>query len=234
MRSLKAFYPAVLFALAWTTQTQAATITGTIKYEGAVPKFKEIQMGADAICVAHHTSAVYPETLLVGDGNTMANVFVYVKSGLAKKDYPVPMEPTVVDQKGCQYNPHVLGVRAGQKVKFLNPDGTMHNVHAMSKVNPEFNIAMPKFRTEVEKVFDKEEFMFPIKCDAHPWMGAYVAVMSHPFFNVTGKNGKFTICNLQAGSYEIEAWHEKLGTQTASLTVGAEETKTVDFTFKKP
>lgn len=214
-------------------QANAATISGTIKYKGEVPQFKEIKMEADPICLTHHSSAVYPETLVVGEGNTMANVFVYVKSGLAKKDYPVPAEAAVLEQKGCQYVPHVLGVMVGQKLKITNPDGTLHNVHALSKVNPEFNLAMPKFRTETEKVFDKEEFMFPIKCDVHPWMGGYVSVMSHPFFSTTQLDGKFTISNLEAGTYEIEAWHEKLGTKNQSVTVGADETATVDFTFAR-
>ena len=218
--------------LSW--NVQAASISGTIKYEGEVPKFNEIKMDADPICLTHHTAPVYPQTLVVGEGNTMGDVFVYVKNGLAKKDYPAPAEPLVIDQKGCQYNPHVAGVMAGQTVKILNPDGTLHNVHALCKVNQEFNLAMPKFRTETTKVFDKEEFMFPLKCDVHPWMSGWLSVMTHPFFAATKPDGKFKIDNLPAGTYEIEAWHEKLGTQKASVTVTGEETKEVNFTFSKP
>lgn len=212
----------------------AATVTGTVKFDGALPKFKEIKMDADPVCLTHHHDPVLPETLVLGEGNTMANVFVHVKSGLPKKAYPPPQEPLVLDQKGCQYAPHVAGVMTGQTVKILNPDGTLHNVHALCKVNPEFNIAMPKFRTETTHVFDKPEFMFAIKCDVHPWMGAWVSVLDHPFFATTQSDGKFTIPNLPAGTYEIEAWQEKLGTQTATVTVGADEEKTVDFTYSKP
>ena len=212
----------------------AATIAGTVKFEGEAPKFKEIKMDADPICLSHHSTAVYPETLAVGDGNTMANVFVYVKSGLAKKDYPAPGESAELTQSGCMYAPHVFGVMLNQPLKILNPDGTLHNVHVLSKDNPEENIAMPKFRAEMSKTFTKEEFMFPVKCDVHPWMNAYISVMAHPFFSTTKLDGNFSIANLPAGTYEIEAWHEKLGVQTASVTVGAEETKTVDFTFSKP
>ncbi|MFA5060070.1 MAG: carboxypeptidase regulatory-like domain-containing protein [Candidatus Omnitrophota bacterium] len=218
----------LLVAASW-----AGTVTGTVKYEGEVPKFAELKMDADPICLAKHSGPAYPDTLVLGDGNTMANVFVYVKSGLAKKDYPVPQEPVVIDQQGCQYSPHVFGVRVGQPLKILNPDGTLHNVHALSKVNPEFNIAMPQFRKEIIQTFDKEEFMFPLKCDVHPWMAAWGAVMSHPFFTVTGKDGKFTIPGLDAGTYEVEAWHEKLGTQTATLTVTADAQTLTDFTFKR-
>ena len=227
-------FTAVLLASFLSWDVQAASISGTIKYEGDVPKFNEIKMEADPICLTHHTTPVYPQTLVVGEGNTMANVFVYVKGGLAAKTYPVPSEPLVIDQNGCQYAPHVAGVMVGQNVKILNPDGTLHNVHALCKVNPEFNMAMPKFRTETTKVFDKEEFMFALKCDVHPWMIGWLSVMPHPFFAATQTDGKFKIDNLPAGTYEIEAWHEKLGTQKASVTVAADETKEINFTFAKP
>jgi len=214
--------------------TFAATVSGTVKYDGTAPKFKEIKMEADPICLSHHTDAVYPQTLILGEGNTMGNVFVYVKSGLPKQDYPVPTEPVVLDQKGCMYDPHVLGVRVGQPMKILNPDGTLHNVHALSKVNEEFNLAMPQFRKETTQIFTKEEFMFPVKCDVHPWMEGWVSVMSHPYFQVTGSDGKFTLADLPAGTYEVEAWHEKLGTKTMSVTVTADETTTTDFSFAPP
>jgi len=214
--------------------TFAATVTGIIKYEGTAPKFKEIKMEADPICLSHHTDAVFPQSLILGEGNTMGNVFVYVKSGLPKQDYAVPTEPVVLDQKGCMYDPHVLGVRVGQPLKILNPDGTLHNVHALSKVNEEFNLAMPQFRKETTQIFTKEEFMFPVKCDVHPWMEGWVAVMSHPYFQVTGSDGKFTLADLPAGTYEVEAWHEKLGTKAMSVTVAADETTTTDFSFAPP
>ena len=211
-----------------------ATISGTVKYSGEAPKFKPIKMDADPICLSKHTAPIYPQTLMLGEGNTMANVFVYVKNGLAKKDYPVPGQEAVITQHGCQYEPHIVGVMVGQPVKILNPDGTLHNVHALCKINQEFNLAMPKFRTETVKVFAKEEFMFPIKCDVHPWMGAWISVMPHPHFAVTKEDGKFSIANLPAGTYTIEAWQEKLGTQTSEVTVGGEEAKEINFTFTRP
>lgn len=230
-------FKSILFCsvfLAVTVSAQAATITGTVKYDGAVPKFKEIKMDADPICLTHHKGPVYPQTLVLGDGNTLGNVFVYVKSGLTKKDYPVPTEPLILDQKGCQYEPHVAGVRVGQPVKILNPDGTLHNVHSLSKINPEFNLAMPKFRTETTQIFNKPEFMFALKCDVHPWMLGWLSVMDHPFFSTTQKDGQFKIADLPAGTYEIEAWHEKLGKKQMSITVTDDENKTIDFTFSKP
>lgn len=212
----------------------SATITGTVTYEGEVPKFREIKMDADPICLSHHSDAVFPNTLELGEGQTMANIFVHVTSGLAKKTYPVPTEPVVLDQKGCMYTPHVWGAMIGQPVKILNPDGTLHNVHALSKINPEFNLAMPKFRKETTKTFEKAEFMFPIKCDVHPWMITWGSIMEHPYFNVTQTDGKYTISDLPAGEYEISAWHEKLGTKAMKVVVAEDETKELNFTFSKP
>lgn len=225
----------IVFSLAVVSLAQAGTVTGTITYEGELPKLKPIKMDADPICLSHHAAEVMPQIIVLGEGNTMGNVFVHVTKGVAKKDYPVPAEEIVIDQKGCEYHPHVVGVRAGQTVKILNPDGTLHNVHAIPKVNKEFNLAMPKFRTEITTTFDKPEFMFPIKCDVHPWMGAWISVMDHPYFAVTSTEGKFSIADLPPGEYELEAWHEKLGTQTATLTIAsADEAKTVDFKFARP
>lgn len=212
----------------------AASIKGAARYEGNVPQLKEINMDADPLCQAKHDKTVYSQTLVLGDGNTMGNVFVRISGGVPQKDYPVPAEPVIISQQGCMYTPHVFGVMVGQPVKILNPDGTLHNVHALSKINAEFNIAMPQFRAETSKVFDKEEFMFPIKCDVHPWMLSWAAVMSHPFFAVTQADGQFTIDNLPAGTYEVEAWHEKLGTQKSSVTLAEGETKELNFTFSRP
>jgi plastocyanin len=225
---------AVLIGVVLSMNAHAASISGTIKFNGEAPKFKEIKMDADPVCVTHHTDPVYPQTLVLGDGNTMSNVFVRVKSGLKPGNYPAPAEEIVIDQKGCQYHPHVVGLMAGQSVKVLNPDGTLHNVHILSKVNPEENVAMPKFRKDITIKFEKPEPAFAIKCDVHPWMGAWVTVQSNPFFSVTTTDGKFTIANLPAGTYEIEAWHEKLGTQIASVTVGDSDNATQDFSFAAP
>lgn len=226
---------AFLIVLCITGVSAAATVTGIVKYDGDVPQFNEIKMDADPICLAKHTSAVFPETLVLGANKELANVLVVVKSGYAKKDYPVPTEPAVLDQEGCHYKPHVFVLRVGQPLKILNNDGTLHNVHILSKVNAEVNMAMPQFRKEALKTFDKEETEpFAFKCDVHPWMTAWSVVLTHPFYAVSGTDGKFSIANLEPGTYEIEAWHEKLGVQKATVTVAGDETKTTDFTFSRP
>jgi plastocyanin len=213
----------------------ASTITGTITYDGKVPNLRPLAMNADPACAKKHSGPVPNEMLVLGNGNTMGNILVWVSKGLpAGKTWPAPKEPVVLDQKGCVYVPHVMGIMVGQQYRILNSDGVLHNVHALPKVNKGFNRAMPPTVKEANATFDKPEPVFQIKCDVHPWMSAYVGVFTHPFFNVSGTDGKFTISGLDPGTYEITAWHERLGTQTASITVGANETKTHAFKFAPP
>lgn len=213
----------------------AATISGTVTFEGKVPTLKPVAMEADPACARKHTSPVPSEALVLGDGNTMGNILVRVVKGLpAGKTYPAPKDPVVMDQNGCKYSPHVMGMMVGQPFKVLNSDGILHNVHALPKVNKPFNMAMPATRTEASTSFEKEEGIFQVKCDVHPWMNAWILVSSNPFFSVTQKDGKFSIAGLDAGTYELEAWHEKLGVQKATVTVGGSETKTVAFKFSAP
>jgi len=212
----------------------AGEVTGTVKFEGAVPKFREIKMDADPICLSKHGSKVFPDTLVLGEGNTMKNVFVYVKDGIFDNKFTPPAEPVVISQTGCMYEPHIIGLMVGQPLKILNPDGTLHNVHALSKVNPEFNLAMPKFRREATQVFGKPEFMFPLKCDVHPWMSAWISVMDNPFFAITGINGEFRISNLPKGNFHIVAWHEKLGTLSEDIVITGGNEEKINFVFSKP
>lgn len=215
---------------------EAATITGTVVYEGKPPRMRPLPIDADRNCADLHENApLMTEWLLLGEGQTVANVFVQVISGLPKgKSYPVPETPAEFTQKDCRYAPHVLVLRAGQKLRILNPDKMQHNVHAMPKVNREFNKAMAKTHTEIAHVFDKPEPMFRIKCDVHSWMMAYCAVVDHPFFVVTGEDGAFAIEGLEPGEYEIEAWHEVLGTRRATVTLKEGEGPVVDFSFTRP
>ena len=211
----------------------AGDITGTVTYTGKVPTLKPIAMNADPGCAAKHKGPVANEALVLGAGNTMANVMVRVK-GPVKGSFPVPAQPVVIDQKGCQYTPHVLGIRAGQPLKLRNSDGLLHNVHALPKVNTPFNMAMPANRKEADAKFGKEEGMFLVKCDVHPWMSAYVGVFSNPFFSVSGKDGKYKITGLPPGNYEIEAWHERLGVQSAKVTVADNKPGAANFSFAPP
>ena len=213
----------------------ASTITGTVTFAGNVPKLAPLAMDADPACAKKHTAPVPNEMLVLGNGNTMGNILVWVSKGVpAGKKYPVPTTTVTLDQNGCQYKPHVQGIMVGQAYKILNSDGVLHNVHALPKINPSFNKPMPPTMKETTVKFDKAEPVFQIKCDVHPWMTAYMGVFEHPFFSATGTDGKFTISGLDPGTYEITAWHEKLGTQTATVTVAANETKTQNIKFTVP
>jgi plastocyanin len=213
----------------------ASSITGTVTFTGKAPTLKPLAMDADPACAKQHSAPVPNEMLVLGNGNTMGNIMVYVSKGLPPgKTWPAPKTPVVLDQKGCQYVPHVMGIMVGQAYKILNSDGILHNLHALPKINSGFNKPMPASMKETSAAFGKPEPLFPIKCDVHPWMQAYIGVYTHPFFSVTSTDGKFTISGLDPGTYEITAWHERLGTQTASVTVGASDTKTQDFKFATP
>lgn len=212
----------------------AANITGKITYDGKRPKLRPIKMEADPICLTHQDNTVYPAPITLGENFEMGYVVVHISKGLPNKEYTPPTEPLVLDQKGCMYDPPVFGVMAGQPVKILNPDGTLHNVHSLAKKNPQFNIAMPKFRKEVTKQFDVPELMFPIKCDVHPWMVTHGNVFSHPFFDVTNEEGTYQIDNLPPGEYVIEAIQQRLEPKQVTVTLKEGETKTVDFKFSRP
>ena len=220
-------WPGVAFA--------ASSITGTITFDGKAPTLKPLAMEADPACAKKHSGPVPNEMLVLGSGNTMGNILVWVSKGLPSgKTWPVPKTAVTLDQKGCQYVPHVQGIMVGQAYKILNSDGILHNVHALPKINPAFNQPMPPTMKEKSVTFSKPEPVFQIKCDVHPWMIAYLGVFTHPFFSATGTDGKFTISGLDPGTYEITAWHERLGTQTATVTVGANETKSQNFKFAVP
>ena len=211
----------------------AASITGTVTFDGKVPTLPPIDMAAEAVCHKKHGGKPTPnEALVLGTGNSMGNIIVWVSKGLPTgKTYPAPSTPMVLDQDGCVYKPHVMGIMVGQTYRILNSDGILHNIHTLPKINPMFNRGQPATVKEMTTTFPKPENMFQVKCDVHPWMSAYIGVSTHPFFAVTGADGKFTISGLDAGSYELTAWHEKMGTQTASVTIGANETKTQNFKF---
>jgi len=208
----------------------AATITGVVKLAGAAPAEPTIQMSADPYCQSQHTTPAKDEEVVVGPGGDLANVIVYVKNAPAG---PAPTTPAVLDQKGCQYHPHVQVLQVGQALQIKNDDATLHNVHAMPNVNSQFNEGQPVQGMVSTHTFDKAEIIpFRIKCDVHGWMKSFMAVLPHPYHDVSQMNGTFTIGNLPPGNYTLVAWHEKYGTQEQQITVGPKESKQVTFTFK--
>lgn len=220
----------LMIGLAVAGEAIAGDVTGKVTFTDGPQKRRKIAMAADPVCASKHTGDVLSDALLVGEGNAMQNVFVYVSAGLDGETYDVPAEPAVLDQAGCVYSPRVLGVMAGQKIKILNNDGTLHNVHPKPKVNKEFNMAMPKFMKVKEVSLDQPEVMIPVKCDVHPWMSGHIGVLSHPFYSVTAADGSFSLAGLPAGTYTVTAWHEIFGTKAQEVTAG-EGAATADFSF---
>jgi plastocyanin len=209
----------------------AATLTGVIKLAAAAPAMPNIQMSADPYCQSQHATPAKDEEVVVGPGGELANVFVYVKNPPAG-NYPAPSTPVTLDQKGCQYHPHVSGLMVGQPLEIKNSDSTLHNVHAMPNNNAQFNEGQPVQGMTSTKKFDKAELVpFRIKCDVHGWMKSWMAVMPHPFYAVSQMNGSFTIPNLPPGTYTVVAWHEKYGPKEQQVTVAAKESKALSFSF---
>ena len=210
----------------------AATITGVVKLAAAPPPMPTIQMSADSYCASQHASApAKDEEVVAGPGGELENVFIYIKQ--INGNFPASTTPVVIDQHGCQYHPHVLGVQVGQPLQIKNSDNTLHNIHALPAVNTPFNEGQPIQGMVSIKKFDKPEITpFKVKCDVHGWMKAWMAVMPHPFYAVSQANGTFTISNLPPGNYTLVAWHEKYGQQEQPITVAPKESKTMGFTFK--
>lgn len=221
-----------------TASTGTASIIGKITFEGKAPKkwTKSLaeEMAVESACIAGHSDDPVSDSIVLGNDKQLANVFVHITKGIPNNaKYAIPSAPVVIDQKGCMYRPHVVGAMAGQEIKILNSDGIMHNVHALPSKNAEFNKAMPKTKKTFSHIFEEAEPIFPIKCDVHPWMGGYIGILNHPFFNVTDIDGKFEIRDLPAGTYDVEAWHEKLGTQKQTVTVVDGKPHTLNFTLSR-
>jgi len=205
----------------------AATVSGTVKFEGAAPKPAKIDMSQDPNCQGANVA----ENVVVSDGH-LQNVFIYVKEGLGNRAFDVPKDAVTLNQTGCKYHPHVLGVMAGQTIKIVNGDPTTHNIHPTPKDNREWNESQAPKAATLEKSFAREEVMLPVKCNQHPWMRMFVNVVKNPFYAVTGPDGKFEIKGLPPGDYTLAFVHEKLGEQDQKVTLAAKDAKTVDATFK--
>jgi plastocyanin len=212
----------------------AGTITGKVHYTKTPPKPVEIDMAQDPACTLSGVN--YSEGTMANNGG-LANVFIYVKDGLGNKIYAAPTQAVDIDQKGCKYVPHVVGVMVGQAVRFTNSDPTMHNIHMTPTVqgNQAVDISQApsggQGGAKDERRFSQPELMIPVRCNNHPWMQAFINVAPNPFYAVSDGSGKFTIHGLPPGTYTIVADQENLGEQTATVTVAAQQTVTQDFSY---
>lgn len=231
MKSLKIFTAAALISvLSFGTAFAEGGVKGTVSYTGRSSKAKKVKMNADPKCVAQYGKKGFKyRSQKVSKEGGLLNAFVYVSKGLEGKKFKVPEESKIVlNQKGCWYHPHVLGLQVGQTLEILNSDPTMHNVNA----SPEFNAAMPPAVKMLKKTFKKEKVMFKIKCNVHPWMTAYAGILSHPYFAVTDKDGAYEIADLPPGKYTLTSWHEKRGTKETEIEV-KKKGATADFEYIK-
>ena len=209
-----------------------AKITGTVTLEGTPPAPREIMLSGSPACAKLHSSPlIYPE-VVTGNHGALADVIVYVKSGLENYRFTVPAAPARIDQRGCMYEPHVQGIMVGQKLTVTNTDPVLHNVLMLPRQNIPWNKSQPIGSTPIETSFDRPELAMKVLCNIHPWMCAYVFAFSHPYFDVTSKKGTFELKNLPPGTYTIEAWQEKYGTQDQSVTLAAKQAKSISFVFK--
>ena len=212
----------------------AGAISGTIHFNKKAPPRIEIDMAQDPACSLSGTNM--SEQYMVKDGN-LQNVFIYVKDGLGNKLYPIPSAPVVLDQQGCRYVPHVIGVMVGQPVEFRNSDATMHNVHTIEgqdgqpAANPEIDISQPPKGGTTQRTFAHPQLMIPVRCNNHPWMNAFINVSPDPFYAVSDENGHYEIHGLPPGTYTLVADHEELGQQTTMVTVTSKQTASADFTY---
>lgn len=209
-----------------------ASVAGVVKFQGTGPKPTRIDVSQDPLCAKAHPTPLTAEDIVVGANEGLANVVVYVSDGLGTRTFQPPQQAAVLEQKGCQYKPHVLALQTNQKLNIVNSDETTHNIHPTPSNNREWNMTQPH-NMPMEQQFAREEVSVPVKCNVHPWMKGYIAVLKNPYFAVTDKEGHFNLKDLPPGTYTITAWQEKLGTSMQKITVGAGESKTLDFTFKQ-
>jgi plastocyanin len=201
----------------------AGSISGTVKFKGTAPAPKKLDISKDKeVC---DKSPKTDPTLIVNNGN-LANAVITITD--IKSGKKVDAKKVTLDQKGCEYHPHVLAFPAGSAVEILNPDGILHNIHSYSKVNSPFNQAQPKFKKTLEVKIDKPE-VIEVKCDVHGWMHGWLVATENPYFAVTDNSGSFKLTDVPAGSYTVEVWHEKLGKSTQKVTVKAKEEAKVSF-----
>lgn len=215
--------------------TTAGSVGVTVAFEGTAPEMPVIEMESEPDCEEKYTDAPREQRVVVNDDGSLANVFVYVKSGLPEGvEFPVTQEAVLLDQDGCRYHAHVSGMMAGQDLTVRNSDPVLHNIHPKPEINRAFNESQPKEGMEFTKTFTRPEVMVPVTCDVHDWMIAYVGVTDHPYHGVTGDTGAVTLDNLPPGEYTIAAWHEEYGEQEQTVTLAESGSEEIAFMFEQP
>ena len=195
-----------LAPLTFLAKTNVGSIFGRVVLDGKPPPEALIKM--EDVCGKIHPARLPSRRYVVSADGGLANVFVYISSGLEQQSFSVPAQPVVLNQIGCEFQPYVFGLMTHQDLVISNSDRTLHNVHALPNAsgNNEFNVAQ-LFGAKVDKQFPSREIPLTMRCDIHPWMFAYACVVDHPFFAVTDRDGYFTITNVSSGNYQLTAFH---------------------------
>lgn len=208
----------------------SGSISGRVTYEGTPAKQKLIDMSKEPSCAKQHPTPITTETVVLGPGNALENVIVYISAG-APDESSSPIQAVTITQKGCQYLPHVLPMVVNQELKVVNDDQTSHNIHPLAKINHEWNKSQPPGTPPFSEKFDKPEFI-PVKCNVHAWMHGTFAVLKNSHYAISDGDGSFHLPNLPPGKYTVTAWHESYGDQTQEVTITGNETQTVAFVFR--
>ncbi len=212
-------------------RSSAGAITGRVTFTGTPPLMAPLKMSGE--CAAQHQGLILAGDALVRDGR-VENAFVYVKDGLGDRIFAVPEEPVVIDQVGCLYRPHVGGAQTCQPITFRNSDGLLHNVHGTPTVSSQWNFSMAVQGSTRTVRIPRPEVAVEMRCDVHPWMRAYVGVLGHPYFAVTGADGRFALRDVPPGDYVVASWHERFGTREERVTLGAKDAKDLAFAYSTP
>lgn len=210
----------------------AGSVSGIVKLQGNPPNRRAINMAAVPNCSKEHASPALTEEAVPGDDGTLQNVVVYLKGDFSSYTFEIPNVPVKIDQSGCIYKPHVTALMVGQPLQVTNSDQATHNIHSLAKANRRRNDSQSPGGAPITQSFSRQEIAIQVKCNVHPWMKAYVAVLAHPYFQVTGEDGSFEIRNVPPGKYELYAWHELFGTSEENITIGPGESKNVGITLK--
>ncbi len=211
----------------------AGTIQIDVAFDGSAAPMRPLVMSSFAECASQHQGPVLAGDMLVANGK-LENAFVYVKHGLGDRGFAVPTEPVVIDQQGCLYVPHVAGAQVGQPIEFRNSDAMLHNVHGTPRESSSWNVTLPRLGAERTITVDHPEVMISVRCDLHPWMQGWLGVLDHPYFGVSGAEGRVTLGNVPAGDYVVGVWHERFGTRDAKVTVTPKATASASVTFTPP
>lgn len=209
----------------------SGSITGRVIVQGKLPPAKIISMEADPDCQDLHPARIRDTRIQTAKDGGLANVLVYLKSGVAKRNFMPAPSPVVLDQRGCQFVPRILSARTGQTIAVSNSDPVSHNIHPMPVNNRDWNQHQAPGSPQLERRFAHAEIMIPVKCNIHGWMKSYIGVLDHPYSAITAANGTFALTNVPPGNYEIAAWHEAWGETAQSITLPASQSVKIAFLF---